>query len=116
MDYRAFFDELEKLGAISDEQARRSLDRLDSLEKSKPTMGQVGRYAALGAAAGPAIGAASNVLKGKNPLDFSTGNKMRGVIGEAAKGALGMGAVPLVRSHLDRRAEKSTLRQYMKQE
>ena len=54
MFFRAdsLFDELEKLGAISDDQARRSLDRLDQLDKNKPTPGQVGRYGALGAGAG----------------------------------------------------------------
>ena len=118
----ACLDELEKLGESSDisaEDARRSLDRLDTLEKNKPTAKQVARYAALGAIAGPAIGAVSNVAKGKNPLDFSTAegvSKLRGVLGESAKGALGMGAVPLVRSTLDRRGEKKELRRFVEQE
>lgn len=115
MDKFATIDELLKLGAISDDQARQSLDRLNTLERSKPTTGQVGRYAALGAVAGPAMGAVSNVIKGKRALDFGTVSKLRGVAGEAAKGAIGMGAVPLARGHLDRRAETGTLKSYLKE-
>jgi len=118
----ACLDELEKLGEsseISVEDARRSLDRLDTLERNRPTAKQVGRYAALGAVAGPAVGAVSNVIKGKSPLNFSTAegvSQLRGVLGESAKGALGMGAVPLVRGALDRQGEKKELRKFLEQE
>lgn len=112
----AFFDELEKLGEVTADQARRSLDRLDSLERNKPTAGQVGRYAALGAVAGPAISAVGNVIKGKNPFEGATiKDKLRDVAAQAAKGSLSAGAVPLIRGHLDRRAEEGTLRSYLKQ-
>jgi hypothetical protein len=113
---RGFLDELEKLGEVTADQARRSLDRLDSLERNKPTAGQVGRYAALGAVAGPAISAVGNVIRGK-PSFEGTGlkNKLRDVAAQAAKGSLSAGAVPLVRGHLDRKAEEGTLRTYLKQ-
>jgi hypothetical protein len=110
MNRFAIFDELVKLGAISDDQARASLDRLDSLEKSKPTGGQVARYGALGAGAGALGKAVSHSIEhGKMPVG-------RGLGGAAAAGAIGMGAMPLLRSSLDRRAEMGRLKKYMGQE
>lgn len=113
----AFFDELAKVGAITDEQARASLDRLDTLERNRPTVQQVGRYATLGAVAGPAMSLAGNLIK-KGPrgaLDFGGKTPLRGLLGDAAKGAIGGGLVPLARNQLDRRAEIGTLRTFMKQ-
>lgn len=104
-----FFDELVKLGAISDETARRSLDRLDSLEKSKATPKQVLRYGTVGALAAPAIGALGNVIEGK-PLEG-----LRTIGAQAVKGALGSGAIPIARQALDRRAEMGTLKKYMQE-
>jgi hypothetical protein len=102
------FDELVKLGAISDETARRSLDRLDSLEKNKTTPGQVARYGTVGALAAPAIGVLGNVIEGKP-------TSLRGVGANAIKGALSSGAIPIARQALDRRAEIGTLKQYMQE-
>ncbi len=113
--------ELQKLRAVIEEQARRSMDRLDTLEKSKPTMGQMGRYAAIGAAAGPAVKAVSNLVKGKPLSDFGqvvgsgVRGALRGVAGDAAAGAAAAGAVPLLRGHLDRKAEIGTLKKYVHQ-
>lgn len=112
MNLAIFFDELVKLGAISDEDARRSLDRLDSLEKNKPTLGQVGRYGAVGALAVPAINAVGNVIAGKSPLEGG----WRGVASNAVKGGLSASAIPIARQALDRRAEVGHLKKYMQQE
>lgn len=106
----AVMDELAKLGAISDEQARRSLDRYDALEKAKPTVGQVGRYGALGAGAG----ALTNMVK--HTIEHGRMPSVRGALGSAAAGAIGMGAVPLIRGALDRSAERKTLKNYLTQE
>jgi hypothetical protein len=104
---RSFIDELEKLGAVSAEEARRSLDRLDSLEQNKPTAGQVARYGALGAAAGGLTKTISNAIEsGGRP----TG---RGALAGATAGALSLGAVPLIRQHLDRKAEYGKLKRFM---
>lgn len=114
----AFFSELAKIGAISDEQARGSLERLDTLERNKPTMGQMGRYAGLGAVTAPAMGMISTAIRsgGKALVEGGTvKDKLRSVAADAAKGAVGMGAMPLLRSHLDRRAEVGTLKNYMQQ-
>jgi hypothetical protein len=109
MNLDAFFDELEKLGAISHEQARRSLDRLSTLEQTKPTGGQVARYGALGAMTVPAIGALGNVIAGK-PLGGA-----REIASQAVKGALTAGAVPFAQKALDRRAEMGTLQKFMQE-
>jgi len=107
---KGFFDELEKLGAISDEQAQRSLDQLDQLEKNKPTLGQMGRYAGVGAIAAPVIGAIGDVIGGR------PGGGLRGVASRAVTGGLSASAIPLARSALDRRASIGHLKKYMQQE
>ena len=112
---RAFFDELVKLGAVTDEQAQRTLDRLEGLERNRPDLGQLGRYAMVGAVAGPAIKAVGNLIKGRNPLDFGGTHAVRGALGEMATGALSAGAIPVVRHRLDRRAATSTLRDYLQE-
>lgn len=109
MDFRAMLDELEKLGAVSADQARRALDQLDALEKNKPDAAQVARYSATGAAAGAGLGALGRVIA-KSP-----GVGVRGVASDAIKGALGAGALPLVQSGLDRRAQVGTLKKYIQQ-
>lgn len=102
-----FFDELAKIGAVSDAQARRALKRYEALEGDKPTARQVARYAGLGAVATPAIGALSDVIGGK------PSGGVRGHLARAAAGALTSGAIPLARAHLDRRAEMGTLKKYI---
>lgn len=116
MHLTTILDELEKLGAISPEQARRSLDRLDVLERNRPTGGQVARYGALGAATAPVIGMVSNVIRKKPIIEGKLlADKARSVAADAAKGALGMGAVPLARGQLDHRAEMGTLKNFLKE-
>jgi hypothetical protein len=107
---KAFFDELSKIGAISDEQAAKALERYEALERSKPTGGQVARYGAIGAVAAPAIGAIGDVISGKR---FEAGKRLRGHLGRAVTGALTSGAIPIVRAHFDRRAEMGTLKKYL---
>lgn len=110
LPFSACLDELVKLGAVSDEEARRSLDRLDTLEKAAPTGWQVARYGTLGAGAGALGHIVSRAIEGGR-------NKptLRSALGAAASGAIAMGAVPLVRGALDRRAERGTLKQYLHQ-
>ena len=103
------FDELEKLGAVSTEEARRSLDRLETLEQNKPTIGQVARYGALGAAAGGGTKLLGNAIEhGGIPTS-------RAGLAGAAGGAIGLGAVPIIRQHLDRKAELGRLKKFMHQ-
>lgn len=111
----AFFDELEKLGGVSSEQARRAMDQLDQLEQSKPDAKQVGRYAVTGALSGAGINALGNVIAKKPFAPSAGGTGWRGVAADAVKGAIGAGALPLVQSHLDRRAQMGTLRQFVQQ-
>ena len=103
-----------KIAAVSEEQARGSLNRLDSLERNKPTLRQVGRYGTLGAVAAPVASMVTNAVRGKPMLDAGTNiGKLREVAGRAAGGAITGGAIPLLRSHLDRKAELGTLRRFV---
>jgi hypothetical protein len=110
LPFNAFLDELEKLGAISTDDARRSYDRLDTLEQNKPTLGQIGRYGALGAGAGALTKTLGNAIEHKAlPSARAAG-------AGALAGAIGMGAVPLIRQKLDQRAEYGKLKKFMHQE
>lgn len=105
----SILDELEKLGAVSPDQARRALDQLDALEQNKPDARAVARYGISGALTGAGISALGNIIE-KKPI-----GGLRGVGAMAMKGALGAGAVPLLQSHLDRRAQMGTLQQFIAQ-
>jgi hypothetical protein len=110
VNFLSTLDELVKLGFVSHEEASRAVDRLESLEKERPTAGQVARYGVLGAGAGVLGKAVSHSIEhGRLPT-------ARGALGAAASGAIGMGAVPLVRRGLDQHAEVGRLRKYMQQE
>jgi len=122
MNLRATIDELEKLGAITPEQARASYERVQQLEASKPTIGQALRYGALGAIAGPAASAIGDVVRGQLPFKpVEVGGKpvrfgrLRSGLGSAAAGAVMGGVAPLLRYHMDRAAEMATLRQFMQE-
>jgi hypothetical protein len=100
-----------KTAAVSDEQAQAAVNRLETLERNRPTARQAARYGTIGAVAGPTINLIGSAITKKNPYKDTT--KLRGVLGDAAKGALAGGAVPLLRSHLDRGAEVNTLKSYL---
>jgi hypothetical protein len=106
-----------KSAAVTPDDARRSLDRLDTLERNKPTVRQVGRYGVLGGLSGAAIGATANAIEHGGALKGATPKaKLLNVGANAVKGALGGGAVPLLRAHSDRQAEMGTLRRFMNQD
>ena len=126
-----------KVAEISPEKARRAMDRLSSMEDTKPTIGQVGRYAGIGGGGGATIAALGNVIEGytkqprgpglkghlaalgraavradKNPL---AGDRVRSIASTAVKGALGAGVIPLARSGTDRASERKILKKYIQQ-
>lgn len=113
-------DELVKLGMITPEHAEASLERLQSLEDNKPTVGQALRYGALGALVGPVATGVGDAIKGR-PIftPAERGGKVipfgraRGALSAAAAGALTGGALPFLRNRLDQSAEKRTLQQFM---
>lgn len=115
--FSPLLDELSKLGAVSDEEARQALDRLKTLEKKKPTQEQLARYAALGAAGGTIIGMGANVIKGKPAIDAVKGvrfGKTRALASDAAKGAAGASLLSL-RDKMDRRSEKKKILENLKE-
>lgn len=102
-------------GPVSQEDAAAALQRYKKLEDSAPTMKQVGRYAGIGAAAAPIAAGLKDVIRGGKGADWKGRAGARNVIGTAVAGALTSGGIPLVRAHLDREAEKNTLRKYVAQ-
>ena len=110
----ALVDELEKLGAISPEEAEHAYNRLGDLERNKPTLGQAARYGGLGAVTGTAIGALGTSIAGG--AKAVRGSGLRGAAAGAVTGALASGAVPLMRNQLDRKAEERTLKKFLKQD
>jgi hypothetical protein len=112
---RPTLDELVKLGAVSEDQARAALDRLEALEKNKPTGEQALRYGGLGAGAGLASRALGDAVEhgGAGALERALPRRYAAA---AVTGGLMAGAIPMVRSTLDRRAEMGKLRSYLAQE
>lgn len=108
--------DLAKFAEISPEHASRSLDRLNALEQNKPTVRQAGRYGAIGALGGAGIGAVGHLIEHGSALKGATPKaKLLNLGANAVKGALGGGAIPLVRNAMDRRAEVGTLRKFMQE-
>ena len=113
----AFVDELHKLGALTAQEARESLARLEELEEA-PTLKQIGAYTALGAGSGPVIGGIQRMVRGPgiNPFSRSAtspAHPARQLASEAAGGALFSGALPLVRGEYDKWQETSKLRSFL---
>lgn len=102
-------------GPVSKEDAGAALQRYKKLEDAAPTMKQVGRYAGIGAVAAPVATVLKDAISGGKPLLGGAGNRLRTLAGNAVAGALTSGGIPLVRAHLDREAEKNTLRKYVAQ-
>lgn len=116
---------------ITPEEAEASLARYQKLQDQKPTVGQVGRYAVLGATAAPVAGVLKNVITGggaswsgakDKALEAASGGWQRAglhgraLAGMAAAGALTSGAIPLIRAHLDQQAEKAKLKSFLAQQ
>jgi hypothetical protein len=129
MDFVSFFDELVKLGAISDEEAETALKRYQSLKESRPDVEQVTRYSLLGGAVAPIMHVAGNLIKGEGMKGVVSvapqyQNKGRGALlrgmgrslgASAVTGAVGMGLVPIVRHWMDTNAERSKLKEYLRE-
>ena len=112
----AYVEQLIKTAAnapVSDEQARRALDSMENLERNKPTAGQLARYSAIGAAAGPTVKSLGRLIESgpKGAL-----GSPRRLAAEAVGGALTTGAVPLARQHLEQHVQKDTLKRYMQEQ
>ena len=105
-----------KVAAISDQEALRAVNRLETATMNRPTVGQSARYGAVGAGIGAGVGALGHlvekgaILKGNTPAE-----KARWVAANALKGGVSGGLIPVVRNALDRKAEASKLRSYLEQ-
>ena len=120
--FEALIDELRALDAVSSsqldklasevtsEQAAVALKKLRTLEKSKPTGGELARGAAVGAVAGPVAANLSKVIAGGPKAGLT--KSLREIAGQAASGAVYGGGLPFVRHRLERAAEMQKLREY----
>ncbi len=110
----SFFDELNKLGAVSDQEAARALATLQDLEQNKPTTQQTLGYAGIGALANPLMHAAGNIIKKRSPFEgVSLGDKLRDVGAQAVKGGVGGTAVSIAQQQLDRHQNMGKLKSYV---
>jgi hypothetical protein len=129
-------DELQKLGqvpsdnAISRQEAWKALKEYKELSKDRPDVGEMGRYALVGAAATPAIGAVQDVVSGTQGMGVGAGKQLslgkrfqrtltggtRKILGRGVAGAATMGLLPVVKHYVDRRAMQNKLQQYMAQQ
>ena len=129
--------QLQKLAAtpVSEEEAQRSFNRLEKMEAFKPTAKQIGRYATLGAVAGPALSAVGSAIKGKPYLGvaglrqaakgglgslareaFKPEGAARTILSDATRGAVASGLIPVARQQLDVRGEMGTLKKYIQEQ
>lgn len=121
-------------GEVSTVEAVQALKRLRKLEATKPKPEELARGAIAGGIVGTGAGLASTALSPGGLSNLASGFKgtfsrgVKGVPTSLAKGALHAGrailapaagsavfgaGLPVVRSHLDREAEKEKLRQYL---
>lgn len=118
ISFEGFVTELAELGAVTSgqlakvaevtrEQAQHAMERLDDLEHQRPTMGQLGRGALVGAMVGPI---ASNVSKLVSEGRFS---KPREIAGQIAGGTIFGTATPLLKHKVETGTERRTLRNYI---
>lgn len=110
---------------ITPEEVEASLQRYEKMQQQSPTVGQVGRYATLGAVAAPVASMLRNTITGGGTLTGAKPEMInkagpvvahgRALLGRAAAGALTSGAIPIIRAQLDRRAEEKKLRSFLDQ-
>lgn len=111
----SFWEELIKLGAIDEEKAWNSYEQLQNMDRNKPTVGQVGRYAGLGAVTNTATSALRSAIKGEKY--FKPGlHPFRTLAADATHGALAMGALPFARQALDRHIHQGNIESYLSQD
>jgi hypothetical protein len=108
VNFRAAMDELVKLGAVSDVQAEAALERLDSLEKNKPSVGQM-----LGSGAGVASKALGTMVEHGGAPSFAGRLAPRALLAAGLTGGLMAGATPVIRAGLDRHREIGTLKKFL---
>ena len=98
---------LPKVAALSSDEAKASLGRLDELENVR--QGELGRGALVGAVAGPLIATTGRLVSGaKRP-----GNVLRQTAAEMTTGAAFGGALPFTRNRLERTVEREKLKGYL---
>jgi len=107
--------QLDKLAAITDQEATGALTRLEKLKRDKPSAGQLGRGALVGATLGPVASLASRAIAGKSTQPMGVYRGVRDLAATATQGAFAGGLVPVVRHTADQRAEKGTLKKYLKE-
>jgi len=96
-----------KVAAVTAEEARNSLGRLDQLESVRK--GELGRGALVGAAVGPVMSNVGRLISGgKRP-----GSMLRQTAAEMTTGAIFGGALPYARNRLERTVEREKLKDYL---
>lgn len=108
--FEACLQELLKLAhEASKEEALGALDRLEGIERARPTAGQMARGAIIGGAVGPAASAVGKLIS------HGHFQAPREALSQAVTGALAGSAVPFIKNRLESTAERRMLRNYVDQ-
>jgi len=105
--------QLEKLSSITDERATESLNRLNKLKRDKPTLGQIGRGAAIGATVMPAASIVARAIAGRKATGLPLYRGHRDLASMAIHGAAMGGVLPAARHRVEQHAETKTIKRYL---
>jgi len=112
----AMVDELNKLGFVTDEDAKRSLTVLEQLEQQRPRAREVARDAVVGGVLNPVtMSVARKIETGRWTKGHSAKEKALTVAADAFKGAVGSGALRLALQKSKETAHKGVLKEYVKE-
>jgi hypothetical protein len=106
-EFEAFVSE--KLAEVTREQANEAVERLDAIEHSRPTLGQLSRGALIGSLVGPISSNTSKLI--------SSGHlhSPRDIAGQIAGGVVFGTAAPLLKYKVESGAERKVLEDYINQ-
>lgn len=113
----SMLNEVAKLANITDTEALDTLKKLRKLDREKPTAGELGRGAAVGAAAMPVISATSKLIAGGSTTPGGVGRKLIGgarqLAASSVSGAAFGGGLPYLRHRAEYESKKQKLREYL---
>lgn len=115
---RSFFDELVKLGEVTEEEAAHALDRYEKVNQMKMDAEQLKNNMLIGAASKPTMRLVSNAIMGAPLIKGAPGarlGKTRGVLADMLMGSVGAAGLTMLKQHADEQAYKNKVEQFLKE-